>query len=45
MKMQLPLAMNGENAELIFEWEPLDNAIGYVARILLEAISDFLLKY
>ena len=39
-----PLAMNGENAKLIFQWELLYNAIGLGARILLEAISGFLLK-
>ena len=37
--------MNGENAKFIFQWEPLDKAIGLGARILLEAISGFLLKY
>ena len=37
--------MNGENAKFIFQWELFDNAIGLGARILLEAISGFLLKY
>ena len=37
--------MNGENAKFIFQWELHDNAIGLGARILLEAISGFLLKY
>ena len=40
-----PLAMNGENTKFVFQWEPLDKAIGLGARILLEAISGFLLKY
>ena len=40
-----PLPMNGENTKFIFQWEFLDNAIGLGARILLEAITGFLLKY